>query len=145
MKFGQLIEYNIRNIFLKKSYPKWDRETIPRSFSKKSELSISLDQYSKVLYILIVCQVEDYQKWWKLSSRPFASTSFKAFLKNKKRHGTSLAASFSVWFLMKNISVVIFYYLTKFHCLAAFTSWDIGQYVYCNCLLSTLWHHKFWN
>ena len=28
----------------------------------------------------------------------------------------------------------MFYYLTKFHCLIAFTSWDIGQYVYCNCL-----------
>ena len=26
----------------------------------------------------------------------------------------------------------------------AFTSWNIGQYVYCNCLLTRLWHHKFW-
>ena len=25
--------------------------------------------------------------------------------------------------------------LTKFYCLIAFTSWDIGQYMYCNCLL----------
>ena len=25
------------------------------------------------------------------------------------------------------------YLLTKFHCLIAFTSCDIGQYVYCNC------------
>ena len=31
----------------------------------------------------------------------------------------------------KNISVVRFYYLTKFKCLVAFTSLDIGQYVYC--------------
>ena len=52
MKFGQLIAYNMRNIFLEKSYTKCDGETIPRSFSKKSKLSISLDQYSKVLYIL---------------------------------------------------------------------------------------------
>ena len=52
MKFGQLIEYNMRNIFLKKSYIKCDRKTIPRPFSKISKLSISLDQYSKVLYIL---------------------------------------------------------------------------------------------
>ena len=28
MKFRQLIEYNIRNIFLEKSYPKLGRETI---------------------------------------------------------------------------------------------------------------------
>ena len=52
MKFGQLIEYNMRNIFLEKSYTKCGGETIPRPFSKKSKLSISLDQYSKVLYIL---------------------------------------------------------------------------------------------
>ena len=51
-KFSQLIEYNMRNIFLDKSYIKCDRETISRPFSKKSKLSISLDQYFKVLYIL---------------------------------------------------------------------------------------------
>ena len=45
MKFGQLIEYNnIRNIFLEKSYTKCGGETIPRPFSRKSKLSISLDQ-----------------------------------------------------------------------------------------------------
>ena len=44
MKFGQLIEYNMRNIFLKKSYTKYDGETIPRPFSEKSRFSISLNQ-----------------------------------------------------------------------------------------------------
>ena len=44
MKFGQLIEYNMRNIFLEKSYTKCDGETIPRPLPKKSKLSISLDQ-----------------------------------------------------------------------------------------------------
>ena len=48
LKFGQLIVYNMRNILLEKSYAKCDRETISRPFSKKSKLSISLDQYSKV-------------------------------------------------------------------------------------------------
>ena len=52
MKFRQLIEYNMRNLFLEKSYTKCGRETISRPFSKKSELSISLDPYSKVLYTL---------------------------------------------------------------------------------------------
>ena len=46
MKFGQLIDYNIRNIFVEKSYGKCGGETIPRPFSKKSKLSLSLDQYS---------------------------------------------------------------------------------------------------
>ena len=49
LKFGQLIVYNMRNILLEKSYTKCDRETISRPFSKKSKLTISLDQYSKVL------------------------------------------------------------------------------------------------
>ena len=34
-KFGQLIEYNMRNIFLEKSYTKCGGKTIRRSFSKK--------------------------------------------------------------------------------------------------------------
>ena len=54
MKIGQLIEYNMRNIFLEKSYTKCGRESILRPFSKNSKLSIYLDQYSKVLYILLL-------------------------------------------------------------------------------------------
>ena len=72
----------------------------------------------------------------KPSSRPLAFTTYEAFLKNKKRSGTSMTASFSAWLLKKNISLIVFYYLTKFHYLAAFTSWDIGQYVYGDCLLT---------
>ena len=49
MKFGQVVEYNIRKIFLKNLYTNYGRETIPRPFFKKSKLSISLDQLSKVL------------------------------------------------------------------------------------------------
>ena len=41
----------------------------------------------------IVYQVEDYGNTLKLSCRPLAFTSYKAFLKNKKRSGTSLPAS----------------------------------------------------
>ena len=44
MKFGQLIECNMGNIFLEKSYTKCDGETSPRPFSEKLKLSISLDQ-----------------------------------------------------------------------------------------------------
>ena len=145
MKFGQLIEYNLKNIFLEKSYTKCCEETIPRPFFTKSNLSISLDQYSKVyIFCFFVCQVEYYRKWLKLSCRSLALTSNKASLK-KKKPGTSLLASYSAWFLKKHISLVMFFYLTKFQCLVAFTSWDIGQYVYCNSLLSRLWRNKFWN
>ena len=44
MKIGQLIECNMRNIFLDKSYSKCGGETSPRPFSEKLKLSISLDQ-----------------------------------------------------------------------------------------------------
>ena len=49
MKFGQLIEYNMSNIFVEKSYTICAGQTIPRPLSKKSKLSISLDQQCKVL------------------------------------------------------------------------------------------------
>ena len=49
MKFSQLIERNIRNIFIEKSYTKCGGETIPRPLPKRSKLSISLDQQCKVL------------------------------------------------------------------------------------------------
>ena len=48
IKFGQLTEYKIRSIFLKKSYKK----TIPRPFYKKSKL-MYLDKQSNVLQSLL--------------------------------------------------------------------------------------------
>ena len=41
---SQLIEYSMKNIFLKKSYAKCGGETIPRPFPENSKLSTSLDQ-----------------------------------------------------------------------------------------------------
>ena len=35
LKLGQLIEYNMRNIFREKPHTKCGEETIPRPFSKK--------------------------------------------------------------------------------------------------------------
>ena len=54
MKFGQLIECNMRNIFFQKSYIKCAGDTSPRQFSKKSKLSISLDQQPRVLQSLFL-------------------------------------------------------------------------------------------
>ena len=44
VKIDHLKEYNMMNIFVEKSYTKCAGETIPRPLSKKSKLSISLDQ-----------------------------------------------------------------------------------------------------
>ena len=46
MKFGQLIERNMRNILPEKSCTKQGGKTSPRPFSDKLKLSISLDQLS---------------------------------------------------------------------------------------------------
>ena len=43
IKSGQLIEFNMRNICLEKSYRKCGGETSPKPFFEKRKLSISLD------------------------------------------------------------------------------------------------------
>ena len=119
MKPVKLVEYNLRSIFLEKSHTKFGTETIPRPFSKKSKLSISL--WINILMFYIFCFY--YLPSWRLSKvietklQTTCFNSYKAFLKNKKSSGTSFPASFSAWFLKKNIFVVKFYYLNKFQCL----------------------------
>ena len=54
MKIGQLIEYNMRNIFVEKTYAKCGIQAIPRLLSKTSKLSISLDQQGKALTSLLL-------------------------------------------------------------------------------------------
>ena len=49
IKIGQLVEYNMRKIFLEKSYTKRGGEASPRSFYKKLKLSISQDHLSEML------------------------------------------------------------------------------------------------
>ena len=44
MKYGQLIEFNMRNTFLEKLLTKRGEETIPKLFSVKLKLDIFLDQ-----------------------------------------------------------------------------------------------------
>ena len=49
MKFGQLTEYKIRNVFLEKLYKKYGGEASPGSFHKNSKLIISVDQQFEML------------------------------------------------------------------------------------------------
>ena len=68
MKLGQLIDYNMRNIFLQKSYTKCGAEISPRLFSGKWKLSLSL--YAKPTYE----GYEGYQNILKLACIPLAFT-----------------------------------------------------------------------
>ena len=54
IKFDQIIEYDMRNIFLEKSYTEWGGEASPKVFYKKSNLTIFLDQLSEVLSWLLL-------------------------------------------------------------------------------------------
>ena len=55
MKFGQVREYSMKNIFLEKPHTKCGGETSPRPFSEKLKLSISLDQQSGFLFSSFYC------------------------------------------------------------------------------------------
>ena len=76
IKFGQLIECKMRNIFPEKSYTKCDGETSPGLFSEKLKLSKSVDQQSKVLYSFFCMPNWGLLKHLKLSSRPLSFTSY---------------------------------------------------------------------
>ena len=53
LKFGQLVECNMWNIFLEKLYTKYDGEASPNLFSEK--LNLSLDLWINSLRFYIVC------------------------------------------------------------------------------------------
>ena len=64
MKFGQSVEYKMRNNFLEKSSTKCGRETSPMPFFKKSKMRISLDQ--QYILLLLYVLVEDDRSILKL-------------------------------------------------------------------------------
>ena len=57
MIFGQLLERSMKNFFFEESYTKCDGKIL-FSDPKKSKLSISLDQYSKVSHSLFLWYIK---------------------------------------------------------------------------------------
>ena len=95
MKFGQLIECNMRNIFFQKSYIKCAGDTSPSHFPKNRNGAYlwinSLEIYKVYFYCMLSWGLSKYIE---IKFRPLAFTSYKAFLKNKKRSRTSVCISF---------------------------------------------------
>ena len=116
MKFDQLIECNMRNIFPEKPYTKCGEEVSLRPFYKKSKFSIPLDQLSEMLWrlFLLYGQVDVYQNILKLRWWPLAFTLCKVFLKHKKRSRTSLPTSFLHGFWRKIFLKLYFRNWTNF-------------------------------
>ena len=131
MKFDKWIEYN-RNIFLEKSYK------IQNVLEKLAPDPFLKNQYCTYLWFsslkfYIVCFYSEsksmtiYQIMLKLRCTPFTFASCKTFFE-KKRCGTSLPTSFSVWFLKENISHVMFYkpdQISSYNCLYFLRNWVI--------------------
>ena len=65
---SQLIESNMRHVFLEKSWTKYCGEISPRLSFKRSKLNISLDQQPEVSYSLFLfyAQVQKHQNILKL-------------------------------------------------------------------------------
>ena len=83
-------------------------QTLPKINLNWAYLWINSLKFYTVFTVFIICQIEDYLNILKLSCKPLASISEKAFLKSKIRFGTSLPASFPAWLLKKNIYLIIF-------------------------------------
>ena len=96
VKFDQLIEYDLKNIFFGKIITKYGGTTNPR----KSKLGLSLDINRLRFYAVcfIVCLSRRLSKY---IEKKVLTTCFyldKAFSKNKKWSVTSLHAWFFAWF-----------------------------------------------
>ena len=102
MKFGQLIEYKMSNIFLEKSYTKCG------GIKKQNWAYLSINSLIVIKFAFTVCPSRVYQNILKLRCWPLAFTLYKAFLRNKKRSGTSPLPNFLRYFRKKNISHAIF-------------------------------------
>ena len=143
----------MRNIFLEKSCTKCGGQTISGPFSRDMlhfycNIDMNWNQnwaysrsifYSFMCFAFIVCQVEGYRDRLELSCRPLALPHLKLFQKIKR--GLEPVSLFISCMIFEE-KYFCFFYLTKFQCLVVFTSWDIGQYVFCNCWLTMLWRQK---
>ena len=103
MKFGHLIEYNMRIFFFEKSFTKCAGETIPRHLSIKSKFSRSLDQCCKVLNTLLLCYAN--LRAIKIHADHLLLRNIKLFRKTKSVPELVSMPHFSVQFLKENVSL----------------------------------------
>ena len=84
-QYGQLIEYNMRNIFLKNHTQNVVEKPFPEPFLKNQNwvyLWVNSLRFYKVWFYWMPS--EGYQNILKLNCRPLAFTSWKTFQKTKK-------------------------------------------------------------
>ena len=116
MKFGQLIEYNMRNIFLEKWCTKCDGETIPDRFLKNRNGTAA---WSFIQFVFIVCPNRGLPKHIEAKLLITCFYLIQSFFKK-----VSLP-HFLHDFWRKCFSRFILLIDTKFHCPIAFTFGNI--------------------
>ena len=81
LQFRQLIEYNMRYIFLEELCTKYGAETSITLFCKKPKMIISRDKQSEVLrsLFLLYVQVEDYQRLLTFRHWPLGFNLYEIF------------------------------------------------------------------
>ena len=143
MRTGQLLQYNLRNIFFWKN----TQNLVEKLFPDENWPDLWINILTFYIFYFYCLPSWGLSKVIETDLQTTCIYLMESFLKNKERSGTSLTVSFSSWFLKKNISPVIFYNLTKLECLIVVTSWgiEILWHVYCHCLLTMLWRNNFWN
>ena len=111
MKFGQLTEYNMRNIFLKSHTQNMVEKLVPDLFTKNQNWAYlwinSLKCYKCYCYCLLYAQVEVYQNISKLSYWPFAFILYTEY--KKTWTGTSLPTSYFTCSLKENVFLMLYF------------------------------------
>ena len=137
----------MRNIFLIFShYTKCVLETSFRTSFWKTKIEHISESIvlSFIQFVFIICQVEGDWNVLKRNCKPLALTSYIKLFYKIKRCLELLSLPHFVHDFWRKIFVTL-YSISWPNFIAWFPSWDIGQNLYCNCLLTRLWRHKFWN
>ena len=144
MKFGQVIEYNNRNIFLQKSCRKWGSKTSSRPFLffKKALLEVKASglqlSFSQFLYSSIwqTIKTKYIQKYSKNTSKNILNFGFV-----EKGLGIISLPHFCMIFQKKCFS----YYTLLTDQISLPDCPYFLRYWYCNRLLTKMLCHRFWN
>ena len=132
MKFGQLIGYNMRNIFLEENRTQNAVEILFPDPSLKNQNLLYLWIIGlKVLYSCFYC----IPSWGGVSKsietkvQTICFHLIQNFLKHKRRSGSSFPVWFFAWLLKKNISLVIFYWRKIFPLLYSITRPNFSSFL----------------
>ena len=127
------------------SNKKCGEEASPRPF-KNNIWDISESTVWNVIKFIFICLNRGLPKY--IKNKMLTSCFYQISSFFKKWRGLELVSLphflHDFWRKVFLILYLLTHQITLSGCFFS-TSWDIGQYVNCNHLLSSLWRHKYWN